>query len=121
MMPAFLADECFSGFVLRALQDAGFDVVRSIDIIPGADDRAVLALAVLEGRVLLTEDTDFGELTMRLGLPAAGVVRVDLMALKRAARAERAVAPLRRLGEQVCGALVSIEPTRIRLRQLPAS
>lgn len=121
MMPAFLADECFSGFILRALQAAGFDVVRSIDIMPGADDRAVLELAVRKGRVLLTEDTDFGELTMRLGLPAVGIVRVELMALNRAARAERTVAALRQLGEQVRGALVSIEPTRIRLRQLPAS
>lgn len=117
-MPAFLADECFSGFIVRALQDAGFDVVRSIDIMPGADDRAVLDLAVREGRVLLTEDTDFGELTMRLGLPAVGIVRIELMALKRAARAERAVAALRQLGEQVHGALVSIEPARIRLRPL---
>jgi predicted nuclease of predicted toxin-antitoxin system len=108
MMPAFLADECFSGLILRALQAAGFDVVRSIDIMPGADDRAVLELAVREGRVLLTEDTDFGELTMRLGLPAVGIVRVELMALNRAARTERTIAALRQLGEQVRGALVSI-------------
>lgn len=120
MMPAFLADECFSGFILRTLQDAGFDVVRSIDVMPGADDRAVLDLAVREGRVLLTEDTDFGELTMRLALPAIGIVRVELMTLNRAARAARTVAALRQLGEQVHGSLVSIEPARVRLRSLPA-
>jgi len=118
-MLAFLADECFSGFILRALQDAGFDVTRSIDSLPGADDSTVLELAVREDRILLTEDTDFGELTVRLGLPAVGVVRVELMALNRTARAQRVIAALKQLGEQVHGAFVSIEPTRVRIRPLP--
>jgi len=58
-MPRYLADECFSGPMLRALLKAGFDVKRSADIAPGASDPEVLALAYNNGRILLTEDADF--------------------------------------------------------------
>jgi len=40
----------------------------------GADDRTVLQHAHAEQRILLTEDKDFGELVVRLGLPAYGVL-----------------------------------------------
>lgn len=61
-MPSFLADECFTGAIYRALLAAGFDVVRVSDVMPGAEDARVLEYAYRENRVILTEDTDFGEL-----------------------------------------------------------
>lgn len=117
-MAAFLADECFSGPLLRALRVAGFDVTRPADVMPGTADREVLALALSQGRVILTEDTDFGELTVRLGLPTHGVIRVDLRSLDRAAQARRLIVCLEALSDSVIGALVTIEPTRARLRRL---
>lgn len=117
-MPAFLADECFSGALVRALRAAGFDVIRSVDAIPSAPDEDVLALAHRQGRILLTEDNDFGELAVRLGLPTHGVVRVDVKALDRSAQVLRVVNALTTLGDQVNGALVTIEPTRTRRRPL---
>ena len=117
-MAAFLADECFSGPLLRALRAEGFDVSRPADLAQSASDRDVLALAFAQGRVVLTEDADFGELTVRLGLPTRGVVRVDLKSLDRAAQAQRLVSCLLALGEQVIGALVTVEPARTRLRRL---
>jgi uncharacterized protein with PIN domain len=71
-MPRFLADECFSSPMARALHAAGFDILRSAETLPSGDDGSVLALAFREGRVLLTEDTDFGKLTVQLG-PCAQV------------------------------------------------
>jgi Domain of unknown function (DUF5615) len=41
----FLADECFSNSIVRALVAAGFDVKRSQELLPGAADELVLALA----------------------------------------------------------------------------
>jgi len=119
-MVAFLADECFSGPLIRALRAAGFDISRSADSIPAAPDEDVLALALSQAWIVLTEDTDFGELTVRLGLPTHGIVRVNLKALPRMQREPRVVAALTAVGDQVAGALVTIEPTRTRLRKLRA-
>ena len=117
-MVTFLADECFAGPLIRALQAAGFDVVRSADTARSAPDENVLALAYAQGRVLLTEDNDFGDLTVRLKLPTHGVVRADLHALDKAARAARLVAALTELGPKIEGALVTIEPARTRVRRI---
>jgi predicted nuclease of predicted toxin-antitoxin system len=118
MTAAYIADECFSGRVLRALRDAGFDVIRSVEINPSASDVEVLELAFSAGRILLTEDTDFGDLVVRSGLRTRGVVRLELNALSRQARAQRAVQALTQLGEGAWGAIVSIEPSRTRVRRL---
>jgi predicted nuclease of predicted toxin-antitoxin system len=117
-MVSFIADECFSGPLLRALRIAGYDVSRSAETLPAAPDQAVLALALTQGRVMLTEDTDFGELTVRLGLPTYGIIRVDLRLLSRSDREARIVAAVRALGDRVIGALVTVEPARTRLRVL---
>ena len=117
-MVKFLADECFSGPLVRALRAAGFDVVRSADRFPSAPDEQVLALAFDEGRILLTEDNDFGDLTVRLGLPTRGVVRVDLKPLDRVAQAERIVKAPTDLANEIEGALVTIEKSRTRVRKL---
>lgn len=68
--------------------------------------------------MLLTEDNDFGELTAMLGLPMHGVVRVDLKVFGKIAQAQRLVEALASLGENVRGSLVTIEPSRSRLRKL---
>jgi predicted nuclease of predicted toxin-antitoxin system len=39
-----------------------------------SQDSEVLAIAVAEDRVLITNDRDFGELVFRLGLPHRGII-----------------------------------------------
>jgi len=121
MMVAFLADECFSGPLLRALRNAGYDVVRSADSIPAAPEEDVLALACALDRVLLTEDVDFGDLVVRFGHPTKGVIRVDLKSLDPAGQAQRLVAAIAMLDERTVGALTTIEPTRTRVRTLTST
>ena len=62
---------------VRALRDAGHDVLysaeRSID--PG--DEALLAEAAADGRVFLTKDHDIGALVHRDGQPHTGVLLLD--------------------------------------------
>jgi predicted nuclease of predicted toxin-antitoxin system len=54
---------------------AGFDVTAIIETSPSIKDVDVLALSVLDGRVLLTFDKDFGDLAFRDGCPAgSGVI-----------------------------------------------
>lgn len=120
-MVRVFTDECFSGKIVRALQSAGFDVVRAVDICPSGDDETVLALAHAQGRILLTEDYDFGELCVRLGLPTHGVVIVAVKSLSAANQGARVVQCLTDLGDRLEGAFATIEPARVRLRALRQS
>ena len=72
---AFLADQNVPRPTVIRLRDAGLDVAWIGEIAPGASDRQVLAQAASQGRVIITFDTDLGELVYRHDEPAAaGVV-----------------------------------------------
>ncbi len=61
------------------LIEEGHDVRSVLDANPKATDQEVLALAMEDGRILITEDKDFGELAFVRGLPHPCVVRfVDM-------------------------------------------
>ena len=68
----FVADESCALPVIRALREAGHDVLAIAEMAPGASDDRVLECALEENRVLITEDRDFGELVYARGvcLPA---------------------------------------------------
>jgi predicted nuclease of predicted toxin-antitoxin system len=70
----FLADECCDAFLVDGLRGDGHDVLYVKESAPGTDDHTVLQMAADQERVLLTEDKDFGELVVRLKLPAYGIV-----------------------------------------------
>ena len=72
----FLADESCDFAVVRALRDAGHDVNAITELSRAARDDAVLQLARSEGRVLLTEDKDFGTLAYAAGMKTVGVILI---------------------------------------------
>jgi hypothetical protein len=61
-VPQFLADESCDFAVVRGLRAAGHDVLAISERARGAADQVVIAMAVAEQRILITEDTDFGQL-----------------------------------------------------------
>ncbi len=70
-----LADENLHPRVVQGLRERGLDVVTVVDRgRGGADDHDVLQLAAAEGRVVLTHDSDFGQLAIQNGLPTAGII-----------------------------------------------
>jgi len=56
-----LADENVPKKAVEALRERGHDVLWVAEVAPGSKDEEVLALAIREGRILLTFDKDFGE------------------------------------------------------------
>jgi predicted nuclease of predicted toxin-antitoxin system len=73
----FLLDVCVSSRALtRYLLDQAHDVVLALNIDPKASDERLLAYAHQEGRVLLTEDKDLGELVFVMNLPHGPIVRL---------------------------------------------
>jgi predicted nuclease of predicted toxin-antitoxin system len=57
------------------LANLAHDVLLAIDVNPRAPDETLLDLATQEGRVLVTEDKDFGEPVFVHRLPHPSIVR----------------------------------------------
>ena len=97
------------------MTDLGHDVVSVRDRDAGAADDAVLTLAYEEGRVLVTEDKDFGELIFVRRLPHPCIVRfVDMRVVEK-------VAAMRELIERHAdalreGAIIVVMRGRVRVR-----
>ena len=64
-----LADENFPLPAVEALRQAGHDVMWVRTHAPGRDDAALLDLAEVEGRVLLTLDKDFWQIAIQRRKP----------------------------------------------------
>ena len=62
----------------EALRRRGHDVIWIGDDFAGTHDRAVLAKAKSEGRILVTKDKDFGELAFKSGEPHDGIILLRL-------------------------------------------
>ena len=67
----------------------GHDVLSAIDVDRRASDEALMSLALAEGRILITEDKDFGELVFVRRLPFPCIVRLVEMPLEAKVNAVR--------------------------------
>lgn len=114
----FLADENFPASALRALEDAGHDVVWVRTEAPGRGDPEVLAWAAREERLLITFDKDFGELAITARLPSACGVLLFRIAPPRSGDAGRRLAELLESRNDWAGHFSVIEPGRVRMRSL---
>ena len=75
----FLPDQSTDARLLTHLRNLGHDATRiGADYPAGISDLQVLALAHAEGRILITDDRDFGELVVRSKQPHAGVIFLRL-------------------------------------------
>jgi predicted nuclease of predicted toxin-antitoxin system len=114
----FLADENVSRLVIEQLRAAGFNVTAIGATSSGVSDTDVLTTASREGRILITEDRDFGELVVRQRLAVHGVVLLELDRLPNVAEANLVAALVAANADKLPGNLVVIEPGRVRVRPL---
>ncbi|MEA2598751.1 MAG: hypothetical protein QOF01_5220 [Thermomicrobiales bacterium] len=71
----FLLEQSADARLMNYLLGLGHDAKRvGRDYPPGLPDWEVLNIALHEGRFLLAEDRDFGELVVRLDRPHAGII-----------------------------------------------
>jgi predicted nuclease of predicted toxin-antitoxin system len=113
----FLLDVCASSRSLDAfLKGQGHDVLSALAIDPKADDEVLMAHALHDDRVLVTEDKDFGELVFVRGLPHGPLVRLVEMTV------DQQVAAIAELLEHHAAELtgrviVTLTRGRIRIRR----
>ena len=94
----FLIDECLRHLVGAGLRNAGHDAIHVGDVgLHSATDEQVMSLAVEQSRIVVSADTDFGELLARdrLGLPSCGEIMTPTI------RSER-FSPLSSMSPTIC-------------------
>lgn len=118
-----LIDESIQQGVADLLVQEGHDALHVVAIgLGGGSDDQVLAAAKRDGRILVTADTDFGDLLALSGESQPSVVLLRRPGRRPEERAEAIRAAFEAVGDRLeSGALVVLEPHRIRIRDLPIS
>lgn len=115
----FLLDVCSSSRLLEAfLLGRGDDVVSVFAVDPKASDEEVMNEALREGRVLITEDKDYGELLFVRRLPHGPIIRLIELAVDEQVQALGDFLD-QRASELQGRVLVTISRTRVRVRRVP--
>ena len=117
----FLANENIPGPVVAMLRDHGHDVFWVKESMAGAADPVGLAFAQEEHRIIVTADTDFGELAFHSRLPAQSGVILIRLDWKDPDSDNRAVVSALMSREDWSGNFAVLERDRVRIRPLPDS
>jgi predicted nuclease of predicted toxin-antitoxin system len=115
---SLLADECCDGSLVRILRVAGYDVEYVRETHPGLPDADIVSLASEGGRILITEDKDFGELVVRHGVRLPGLVLLRLSSTDAARKAQRLLDVLQEQADRIAGNYVVVLDTVLRIRTL---
>ena len=114
----FLIDRCAGRLLADWIRKQGHDVVESHELGPDPGDRALLDRAAKEARILVTIDTDFGELIYLENLSHAGLVRLpDVPARERQLIIQDLL--MRYETELQDGAIITVRGGRIRISKGP--
>jgi len=114
----FLIDRCAGRILADWLRKQGHDVVESRELGPDPGDRALLEWAANEARILITIDTDFGQLVYVENVVHAGLVRLpDVPSRARQQILEDIL--LRYESELKDAAIITVRGGRIRISKGP--
>lgn len=118
----WLLDENQSPVIAELLCSAGHDAVHVRDLgRAGASDLELLVVAADEDRVIVSGDTDFGELLARTNRSRPSIVLLRRQAGRKAAQiASLLLANLPAVEDDLrAGAIVVVDEDRLRIRRLP--
>ena len=113
----FLADENIERELIEALREAGFDVLSVRESYIGIADDEILQIALDEKAVILTYDTDFGELVFRFGLQSHGVILLRIHGLSLTEKTDKAILAIREHEAELEIAFTVISEHSVRIRK----
>ena len=114
----FLIDRCAGRLLAAWLREQGHDVLDLPELGKDPGDEQVLAHAAAEERILVTIDTDFGELIYARRFSHSGLLRLpDVRARERIKLLEEVLA--RHSADLEKGAVVTVRGRRIRVSWPP--
>ena len=114
----FLIDRCAGTLIAQWLRAQEHDVVESRERGPDPGDRILLEWAVQESRILITIDTDFGQLIFLERLPHSGLVRLpDVPSNERVSMIKELIERFQM--ELEAGAIITVRGGKIRISASP--
>ena len=113
----FLADENTPRQIIERLRREGHQIISIAELTPGISDENVLEIANRDGAILITADTDFGELIFRQSRASVGVILTRLGELSPAQRAEVISSVIKTHQNELKRAFTVIAPGRVRIRR----
>jgi predicted nuclease of predicted toxin-antitoxin system len=111
----FLADECCDFAAVRSLRADGHDVLAVNESHRRSLDQELVARALAEDRILLTEDKDFGWLVFAGRVDSPGVILIRFPASARGLLGAAVVKLVREHASQLAGAFVVLRPGAARI------
>jgi predicted nuclease of predicted toxin-antitoxin system len=117
----FLVDEAFSHRVAELLRAGGHDSVHVAELgLLGQPDERIMAAAVADARIVVSTDTDFGQLLALGRHPGPSIVLLRKAPHRPEQQAGIILAAAAEVEEPLAaGAVAVIVGDRIRLRMLP--
>ena len=112
----FIVDESAGVAVVAYLRSVGHDVFAVAEIMRQADDPDILALALSQSRILVTNDKDFGELVFRSGQTHHGVLLLRLHNESATNRVRVVKSVLEYYADRLSGHFVVATETSVRIR-----
>lgn len=110
----FLIDANLGRKFTNLLNLAGYDAVYINDLLLKASDEDVLSLAKREGRIIITNDKDFGELIFKLGILSTGIILLRVSTTD----PEKRFAMVKNALDKAKGRFVVVKEGQIRVRSL---
>jgi predicted nuclease of predicted toxin-antitoxin system len=117
----FLADESCDFGVVRLLRNTGYEVTAIAEILPRADDKKVIKIALEKKSVLITEDKDFGQLVYANGYGSVGVLLLRYPASARKRLLKDIVSFIQQQHGKLAGCFAVLQPGRVRIGRIPVS
>lgn len=117
----FLIDECLSTRLGALLSEAGHDALHVDDLgLLGARDELVMAAALDDTRIVVSADTDFGELLAASTAQYPSVILFRRNGRTAEQQASILIANLAAIEDDLAdGAMVVVLQDRMRVRRLP--
>jgi predicted nuclease of predicted toxin-antitoxin system len=116
----FLADESCDFAVVRALRAEGHDVLAVSEFQQRSVDTALMEQALVESRILLTEDKDFGRLAFAAQVDSPGVILIRFPASARRALGAAVRELVTNQGSKLGAAFVVLRPGSARISTKPS-
>jgi len=111
-----LADENIEREFIEALREANFDIVSVRESYVGIADDEILRVAEKENAVILTYDTDFGELVFRYNLKSRGVILLRVSGLSLTEKIGKTILAIRQHEAELKNAFTVVSEKLVRIR-----
>jgi len=115
----FLADESIEKPVVDWLRGQDLDVRYITEITPSINDEEVIRLANDEGRILITNDKDFGELVFRQSKIVLGVLLIRAINERASNKIRLVREVLEKARNKLAGYFVVVNEAGIRMKKIP--